>query len=99
MSDALDYIKFILFFIIYNLKGVLGFWGFGVLGTAGAGRAQDRINTVNSDSDGYNAGTAEAGSGPQTEVEGPGEATRQRSQITEAVIAAGRLEAAARAGG
>ena len=61
-----------------------------VLDTAGTGCAPDRINTVNIDTDGFHAGAAEvlADLGQQTRVECPGEATRQQSQNTEAVLAA-----------
>ncbi len=65
------------------------------MGTAGAGRAPDMLDTVKgcSDSDMYNAGTAEEGLRKQTEVDGPKE-NRLVSKRGEAV-----LVTAARAGG
>ncbi len=66
------------------------------MGTAGAGRAPGMIDTVKScsDSDMYNAGTAEEGLRTQTEVDGPKNNRVASKRGTETV-----LVTAARAGG
>ncbi len=63
-------------------------------------RAPDIIDNAKSysDSDMYNAGTAEESLRTQTEVDGPRENHVASKRGTEAVIVTGRLAAAARTG-